>query len=224
MALVEMIPLRPLMLSVLRKFSQKQLEISFHRFLCWSVRFLISGGARTGRTEEGVAKVAKEVEEGHIVTAEAMTDALSGVIPEDVEFQSDFANAKVSHNARGRYYLRALELSKTKQPNPVAIRTEDFVINLEHVLPESPGDDWGWVDKPTIAAYKRRIGNLVLLRADRNNQIANKPFDQKKEAFRSSSFVLTQMVANAATWFPSDIEARQKELAAIAVSTWPIRG
>ena len=43
-----------------------------------------------------------------------------------------------------------------------------------------------------------------------------------KKAYKNSTFSLTKEVANKATWGSKEIEDRQKELAKIAVKTWPI--
>ncbi|MBM4432992.1 MAG: hypothetical protein FJ025_03240 [Chloroflexi bacterium] len=63
---LQLIPMRPLMLAVARRFSKQQAAKAFRQFVCWSVRFLIAGGGRTGATEEALAKAAKEVSESGI--------------------------------------------------------------------------------------------------------------------------------------------------------------
>ena len=59
--LLKVTPLRPLMLAVVRSFPPDEVEIAFRRFVSWSVRWLIAGGARSGRTESGLADAANKL-------------------------------------------------------------------------------------------------------------------------------------------------------------------
>lgn len=218
---LQLIPMRPLMLAVARRFPKQQAEKAFRQFVCWSVRFLIAGGGRTGATEEALARAAKEVSDGHIRTAEQLVTQLTDVLPSDSVFENRFATATVSRNNIARYYLRALELKAQGHAEPEWIPNENTVINLEHVLPEKPGMDWA-IDQRIVSAYYKRIGNMVLLQASVNNAIGNSSFATKRDTFKGSTFLLTNQVAEKATWGPLEIEDRQKELAKIAVATWPI--
>ena len=214
-------PMRPLMLAVTRRFPKTQVEKAFRHFIFWTVRFSIAGGWRTGATEEGIAKAAKEVSDGHINTVEQLAVILKDVLPEDVVFENRFAIATVSKNSLARYYLRALELKVAGKPEPEWVPNENTVINLEHILPENPSSEWG-IDKGLVSSYFKRIGNMVLIQATVNTTIGNTTFDIKKEVFRQSGYSLTQQVAEKSVWGPLEIEERQKSLAKIAVTTWPM--
>ena len=96
-------------------------------------------------------------------------------------------------------------------------------INLEHVLPENPGVNWPCIDADTGAAYFRRVGNLVLLQASKNTLIGNNGYDKKQPVLKDSTFKLTAELAKQASWSPKHIADRQKELAALAVKTWPLQ-
>ena len=222
MAFLQLTPLRPLMLAVSSSFSKRQMELAFRQFVCWSVRFLVSGGARSGRMEEAVARAAQEVSNGRIDTAQKLTNQLQDVLPTDPIFEAKFATETVAKNALARYYLRALERKLQNDPSPEWVPNEDTVITLEHVLPQNPSEQWTDIDPALMAAYYRRIGNMVLLRAGLNNNIGNKTFAEKKPVIAESTFVLTQEVAKYDTWGPVEIEERQKKLAKIALETWPL--
>jgi hypothetical protein len=126
------------LLSVIRQFEKKQVEAAMRLFVCWSVRFLIVGGGRSGGAEESSAEIAKKVTDGAIKTTSQLADAMKKVVPTDPEFESAFATARVTDNNLARYYLRAMELKRKGNPEPEWIPNEDIVINLEHVLPENP--------------------------------------------------------------------------------------
>ena len=223
MAFLQMTPLRPVMLSVLSKFTRPQVERAFRLFVFWSVRFLIAGGGRSGAVEEAFARAAQKISEGGINSAGKLTQELTDVLPSDVEFESAFATARVSRNAHARYYLRALELKTQGNQEPEWIPNEDVVINLEHVLPEHPDSSWASFDNSLAPAYFKRLGNMVLLQASINDSIGNKSFSTKTSAFQKSNFALTKEVAKNTVWEPAKIDERQKKLARLAVGTWPLK-
>lgn len=219
---LEMVPMRPLMLAVIYKFPKGQLEKALQLFVSWAVRFLIAGGGRSGGVAEAFAKAAVEVTAGRINNADKMIKQLDKVIPNDAVFQAAFATARVKTNGLARYYLRALELKAQKKPKPSCMRAEDFVYNLEHILPESPGNGWSNFEKADIAAYSKRLGNMVLLEATDNSKIGNLPFSKKIPYFKGSNFVLTQDVGKCTEWTLESISERQKGLAKKAPKIWSL--
>ena len=48
------------------------------------------------------------------------------------------------------------------------------LVNLEHILPENPGKNWGKIDPEVAKAFYKRIGNMALLSAPINSEIGNK--------------------------------------------------
>ena len=78
-------------------------------------------------------------------------------------------------------------------------------------------------DADTGAAYFRRVGNMVLLQASKNTLVGNNGYDKKQPVLKDSMFKLTAELAKQASWSPKLIADRQKELAALAVKTWPLQ-
>jgi uncharacterized protein with ParB-like and HNH nuclease domain len=214
--------LRPLLLSVVRKFVKSEIEKAIRMFVFWSVRFLIVGGGRSGAVEEACADLAKEVNDGTIQTLASLTQVMQRVAPSDAEFEAVFSTARVANTQLARYYLRALELKQKTNPEPEWIPNEDIVINLEHVLPENPVSNWPDFDPDTAKLYHSRLGNMVLLQASQNTLIGNSPFADKREVLKKSTFMLTAEVGKKKTWTKDEINARQKKLAELAVRTWPL--
>ena len=210
------------MLSIVRRFSARETEKAFRLFISWAVRLLIAGGGRSGAVEEGLATMAKDVNDGKISTAKQVAGAGAKIIPTDPEFEAAFATARVSQNFRARYYLRALELKYQGSSEPEWIPNESIVINLEHVLPENPGPNWPKIDPETAGAYYKRIGNMVLLQATKNTMAGNSSFSDKKPFLSASKYYWTSIVTQESDWGPQEINSRQKKLAALAVTTWPI--
>jgi hypothetical protein len=215
--------IRPLLLSVARHFPIGEANKSFPLFTNWSVRFLIAGGGRGGSLEEAYAASAQQVAKGDIVTAKRLITVMSEIVPSDPLFRAAFAQATVSKSHLARYYLRALELEATGESEPAWMPNEDVVINLEHVLPANASKGWEHVHPQTAAVIYKRLGNMVLMQATKNNQIGNKPFADKRTFLQSSPYLLTQMVGGKIDWGVSEIEERQEKLAEIAVRTWPAK-
>ena len=152
--------IRPLMLSVATHFEKTQAEKAFRLFVSWTVRFLIAGGGRGGQLEAAYCSSAQKVSEGKITTAKELAKEMADFVPSNAEFKNEFAVARVSKSHLARYYLRALELKLMNDPEPEFIPNDDFVINLEHILPENPGKNWSGIDPDTAVAVYKRLGNL----------------------------------------------------------------
>lgn len=213
--------IRPLMFAVSKHFVVKEAKLAFKLFVFWSVRFLIVGG-RGGLLDRNYALRAQEVGSGKIKTAQELERAMDDVVPNDAKFQAEFADVRLSHAYLARYLLRALELKRKDEPEPEFMPTDDeHVINLEHILPENPGVLWPAFDANTASVYYKRLGNMVILQAQKNSIIGNSSFEEKKPVLKDSAFILTSDVANYEDWTTAEIDARQKKLAELAVVTWP---
>ena len=215
--------IRPLLLAVAHHFSAKEAAAAFRLFIAWIVRFLIVGGGRGGTLDAAYSKRATDVCEGKITTAKQLNEAMKDQLPTDAQFVAEFSTCRVTKASLARYYLRALELFHRGDQEPEFVPNEDqSEVTLEHVLPENPGK--GWTIKPEIAAaFYKRIGNLVLLKATPNSTIGNQPFSAKKGELAKSSYKLTEAAGKVASWGVDEIESRQKKLAELAVKTWSLK-
>jgi hypothetical protein len=215
--------IRPLMFAVSRHFSAIEGKIAFRLFVFWSVRNLVFG-KRGGLFDRNYSLRAQEIAKGEIRTAEKLSKAMNDVIPTDAEFENAFADVRVSHAYLARYFLRALELKKQGNPEPEFVPSdEENVINLEHILPESPQDSWNNIDTDIAKAYYKKLGNMVILQAKKNTLIGNSSFDEKKKVLKESTYLLTSEVAEYSKWEINEINERQKKLAKLAVETWPLK-
>jgi uncharacterized protein with ParB-like and HNH nuclease domain len=219
---LQAVPLRHLMLSVAMNFEPSEAAKAFRLFISWAVRFLITGGGRGGALEESYAEQSKQIYDGKIKTTKQLANALVKVIPSDSQFEAEFALTQISKSKLARYLLRSLELKEKGNPEPEFVPNEETVINLEHILPENPSDKWNHLDADTARAYYKRLGNMVLLQATKNNAIGNKGFDVKKPILKASEYNLTSQVAKNAVWGATEINKRQKKLAELAVKTWSL--
>jgi len=216
-------PMRPMMLGIAQKFTDKEAEKAFQFCISLGVRLMIAGSTRTGSVEEGLAHAGHLIFKGDINDTAELKAKLRAITPSDSTFAAAFETASVSNRKLARYYLRSMELAAKKEAEPWHIPNDDrSAINLEHVLPEKTEGNWPTFSDDQVKLYYKRIGNLCLMRASDNSAAKSAPFDQKKPVFASSPYELTRQIAEADEWTVEKIMTRQKTLAPIAVETWPI--
>ncbi|MEE9130372.1 MAG: DUF1524 domain-containing protein [Phycisphaerales bacterium] len=213
--------IRPLMLAIVRQMSPKDVERCFELCVSWTVRFLIVGGIGSGTIEKWYAEQAQRISDGKLSTPADLAKAMRKVAPPDEEFQSEFATATVSRNYIARYYLRALELQYRKQDSILIPDDDSEKVNLEHVMPQNPGEDWT-IDKVKARLLVKRIGNLALLDKTTNSNLKSESFQAKREAYKDCPLELTSLIAKSTEWGEAEIIDRQEKLSELAVKTWPM--
>ncbi len=220
--LFNIIPMRPLLMAVAEKFGEKEADAAFTFCVSFGVRLMIANSTRTGSVEEGIAATAHKVYIGQITTNDALIADLKSITPTDTQFKTVCENATVSNRKIARYYLRALEMTAKGETEPWHIPNDDqSVINLEHILPEKTMGNWPQFSEDEVKIYRNRLGNLALLRSSENSGLQSDGFPTKKIIYAACPYLLTSQVANEAQWTVSEILARQKTLADLAVRTWP---
>ena len=218
-------PARALVLAITHKIANHNALESFLRY-CVSVcvRLMVTNKTRTGSTEEGLAGAAHKIYNGDIIDIAAVREELKSTVPQDEEFSRAFQVATVSNTKLARYYLRSLEMAAKNQREPWLIPNEDRnAINLEHILPEEPGDNWPQYTGEQAKLFWKRIGNLVLLRLSDNSFLKSAGFAVKKPILEKSPYILTRQAGEASEWTTDDINNRQKVLAEYALKAWPIK-
>ncbi len=215
--------IRPLMLACMKSFGHKDAEKAFRMFIAWAVRFMIAGGP-TGTVEKYYAGRASDVWKGEIANAPDLAKAMQKNLPDDETFNAAFATAKVSKSHLARYFLRSIEQKVKDEPEPEHVVNDDQnILTLEHILPESPGQNWVGIDDEMAATLHRRLGNMVLLRASANSTVGNANFTEKKIAYKASSTLeTTKQVLKYPKWDKDGIDDRQKAMAKLAVKIWPM--
>jgi hypothetical protein len=216
-------PMRPLLLAITAKMGEKDATAAFQMLISLGVRLLIAGTTRSGSVEVPLATMAHDVSHERIVTAKELKAKLREIAPTDQQFRHAFEIATVSNARLGRYYLRSLEMAAKGEAEPWFMPNDDrAIINLEHVLPRKPSDNWKRFSPEEVGIYAKRLGNLALLKASDNSDLRSDGFSDKREVYANSPYVLTSQIAEAAYWDASAISKRQKTLAQMAVKAWPL--
>jgi hypothetical protein len=225
--LIDIKPMRPLILAVAARMEPREASIALQFLIALGVRLMIASSTRSSSVEVPLAEAARAVfdpapEDEQVTTAEQLAKRLANLIPSDADFRLAFADAKVSTARLARYYLRSLEMASKGESEPWFVPHDDKqIINLEHVLPRKPEGNWPQFTDEEVQLYATRLGNLALMRASDNSDLKSCAFSDKKPLYAASPYSLTSMIGEADDWTAETIGSRQKQLADIAVSTWP---
>jgi hypothetical protein len=212
--------LRPLLLAIFNKFEPIEIAKAMPMIVGWTVRFLICGSGGSGTLEAAYSDRAKEVSDVKYKTTADLYAAMAAIVPDDKTFEARFASATVSNANLAKYYLRVIEHQKRATNEDELVVNPSEAVNLEHVLPKTPGADWSHIPVADQKGLLKRIGNLTLLHSKRNNRIGNASFDKKKDVFKNSAVQITREICAYPAWDEAAIAARQAELAKIAVKAW----
>jgi len=221
----------PILLAALEVFKPDQMEKLLRHLVVLIVRYQLVGRGRTGRLEIQAATVAKGIYNKTLKSANAVWREIKPLVPNDEEFKEDFSRYEETKPERVRWLLRELEIqtwcdaNRGKGPQ-FAPLTDANKVNLEHILPRNPGEQWNSIiraDSELVRECVNRLGNLCLLDRPSNKQKAAQGFHAKSRIYGASELILTKRVSERwHDWNRNSIEERQAELAEIAVSVWPL--
>lgn len=149
--------------------------------------------------------------------------------PDDAELRDKIRTAPFYQY--GRWQQRKLVLQRLEEsyghPEPVDFTTAQLTV--EHVMPQSPGDEWlralgeEAADDETAeevhARFQHTLGNLTLTAI--NAELSNHPFERKQDLLRGSHLEMNRRIAATERWGVREILARADELADRAIALWP---
>jgi hypothetical protein len=214
----------PLLLAARRTFAPADFTALLRATVVISMRFNVICSYGTGEQERRYNEVAEGIANGQLTTLTDALPRLRSIYPEDQVFRSAFANKTIRttdsrNNKVVRFLLCAIEKHLSGQDLDFASAT----FNIEHVLPQNAPDGWGGIGNDDAEALLYRLGNMTLLEANRNGDLANREYGAKRSVFAQSSFAITsKLAADHAEWTPDRIAAHQNWMAHQAVALWRI--
>jgi len=178
---------RPLLLAILDRLENREVEKALKLIVSWSVRNLITGTIGAGTLEKEFSNQARLINEGKVKNASKLRKSIENIIPTDEQFKRAFEIASISKNYIARYYLAEIEKAYRKTSELGLIKNPEKV-NLEHILPVNPSnlDDWPGLNEEIHKTYYKRIGNLTLLDKKMNSEEDNSNFKVKIEVYKNS--------------------------------------
>ena len=157
----------------------------------------------------------------------SVQNALKGlkrVYPEDAQFKAAFADKELrTTNSRNKNIVRFILFEMEKHVGQSDYDPESDRYNIEHILPENPGDGWDDYDEHRDEKFIYRVGNMTLMETSKNRDVGNASYAIKRDAYEESDFTITKKVAEEySEWNTDKISARQNWMARQATSIWRI--
>ena len=125
-----------------------------------------------------------------------------------------------THKKQARYTLYKIE-GQLPNGNKYDYSFDDGTI--EHILPENLTEAWEEnfsEDEHDRNVYK--VGNFSLLEKNKNRDIADYTFDEKKPVYETSQYALSSEFINASEWNVNALKHRQLEMAKVACGVWKV--
>lgn len=188
-----------------------------------SFRYNVICNKLTYDQERVYNEVALGISTGRLQTARDVLTSLRELYPEDAAFEASFREKTFgTHSPRNakvvRYILQKLE----HQRHGHALDPDGPRYTLEHILPQHPEDGWDHIETARMEQWASRLGNMALLEANLNRNLANRPFQAKRSVYAESTVKLTQALADFTEWNTAAIEQRQAQMARQATAIWRI--
>ena len=216
-----------LLLAVFERFGEQDRN-GFQKFLraiaVLSFRYNVICG-RQSKEQEGIYnQIAQAVSSSKIKTINEALSKLRPIYPEDEEFQTTFEEKilrTTSH--RNNKIVRFILFQLEKHLSGKGFEIESSQYSIEHVLPESPSDDWCQFNEQQQEMFTYRLGNMTILKTSDNRDLGNSSYDEKRITYQKSDFAITQKLADDYDqWTVEKIRAHQRWMAKQATSIWKV--
>lgn len=149
--------------------------------------------------------------------------------PDDDELREKIQKAPFYQFGRSQQRKMVLQRLEESYEHPEPVDFAAAQLTIEHVMPQSPGDEWLRMLEEDAAGGERAedlhsrlqhtLGNLTLTAV--NSELSNHPFERKQDLLRGSHLEMNRRIAATERWGVKEIRARADELADLAITLWP---
>lgn len=219
-------PLAVLMASF-SKFAESNREI-FTKILksisILSFRYNVICNMQTHDQERLYSDIAFRLSNGEIESLKEVYSALATIYPDDSTFKAAFADKELkTTNSRNKKVVRYILFKMEQHLSGQDFDFESSYYNLEHIMPENPSDEWGYIDDQTHERVVYRLGNITVLETRLNKEVGNHSYQKKAPIYKKSAFSIAKNLPdNYDEWDENKVNARQKHMANIASAIWRI--
>lgn len=214
----------PLLLAARRKLADGDMESLMRACAIISFRYNVIAGLQANEQERTYGAVAEKVSKGSLAGLAAILAALKPIYIGDAQFKAAFVEKVIrTTNTRNKRVVRYLLCALEKQTSGNDHDADSDSFNIEHILPQNPGEDWNQFRDEDAEVMAYRLGNMTLMQTGANRDAGNASFAEKKPAYAASLFEITKKVAtDNADWTPERLSARQTWMANQASTIWRI--
>jgi uncharacterized protein with ParB-like and HNH nuclease domain len=213
----------PLLMVAKQKLSTNEFTKLLRDIVAISFRYNTIGGQNPNALEDIYNQASVGVFNGSLTSAkEVFFNHLKDVYLDDNSFKNDFKNKQLNtnkYNQLVKYILSKLE-AQYGGVEPILTNKN---LTIEHILPESPNDEW--LDSFTNVDchdYIYRLGNLTILESSKNKEADRKVFAEKQEIYATSNYKLSKELVNFNDWSVASISDNQRNMANRAATVWKI--
>lgn len=185
----------------------------------WSVRAQVAGNLGGGTADEVFGAMALAIAAEEAKSQADVRNLMDRLIPSNEEFIAALVAYGELSVSRAKYLLAMLdkaELARSQQAER-PIDWQSKAVTVEHILSKSAASS-----SSETRAAAGTLGNLALLEKRLNKDLGSRQFAEKRDVYKTSSFVLTERLASKRTWTRRSITQRTKELAQLACLAWPL--
>jgi hypothetical protein len=216
-----------MLIAARRRFPPNVFEDVLRDCVVLSFRASVICGFSAGEQERVFSDAALAIAAGKLESRKAVLDRLRAIYPADKTFRAAFAEKVVrttqARNARVvRYLLCRIERHVGGRAE-ISFDSDSF--NIEHVLPQNPGTEWGQFTEAEAEGLVYRLGNMTLTKSGDNAAMGNAGWSSKRAVLERSEFEVTRRIAREnESWDAGRIAAHQAWLATQALAIWRIDG
>jgi uncharacterized protein with ParB-like and HNH nuclease domain len=156
-------------------------------------------------------------------------------MPNDNDFEESFPKHQFKGKLidRAKYVLESIEYFERGNTDELVVSSSEEV-HLEHIIPqtintrksrEEFGDWVTYLGDKSLAKHKKYvnyIGNMTLLGESLNIQAYNNPFAKKKNSYKKSSFIITNMLSSNSDFKFNNVDKRGELFTEVALKIWKV--
>lgn len=216
--------LYPLLLAAYQKLAKTDFTTLLRSCMIISFRYNVVGNLAANEQERIYNKVSIGISNNELTTINDALNSLKSIYVTDHKFKNDFIDKELrTTQTRNKRIVRYTLFEIERHISGNSHDFESGSSNIEHIMPESLGEEWDIIEDRDHDQFVYRLGNMTILNASINRGIGNKSFEDKKVAYEKSEFHITQRIAaENQQWNPDRIIVHQKWLATQATSIWRI--
>ena len=211
----------PLLMASINNFTENDFVQIVKICMVTSFRYNIISKLNPNEIEKTYNECAIKISNKEIKTPKEAFSILKKVYIDDEVFKSNFSISSID-TGRNKNLVRYILFSIDNKLSSFEKDYEDSTATIEHILPENPNDSWDdFFSLEDMDKYIYRLGNYILLEANKNKKIANKSFKEKTIEYKNSKYILANEL-DFEKWTKEEIKKLQQKYAKIASSIWRI--
>lgn len=216
----------PLLLAAFGKWTHTDATRFVDTVASWSVRAWFAGTLGGGVAESSFCDAAVAITSGKAKKAGDLLPFMAELVPDDNAFKQAIRSYGSMTTTRAKYLLARLERQYLTDQGKLVDAMPDWSsksVTVEHLFAKSmkrenfSSDD----DFNRFQLVRDQLANFALLERTLNNNLEDKPFSDKAETYKDSSFELTQLLGAETHWGFDATEKRVDFLADLATRAWP---